>query len=393
VKFTVKSTAALTLPPGKTDLVVFDDAFPGFGMRLRSGGSRNWIYQYAVGNQQRRMVIGKAGALALEEARTLAARLHAQTKLGTDPAGVKDDSDAKSGETFAACLKLYLERRRREPRFRPSTYREIERHLVRNLKALHGLHIAKVDRRAIAIELARLTAVAPVQANRTRASLVKFLSWCAGEGFIDSNPAQFTNKNPEASRSRCLGDGELAKLWQALPESDFGDVVRLLLLCGARKSEIGGLAWSEVDLSTGRIALPASRAKTHQARFIPISATMRAILEARPQTNDRDYVFGRGRGFSGWSQAKNRLDAVVKLPAWTIHDIRRSVATGMGQLGIPPFVIEGVLGHVGSRGGVAGIYNRAQYETEKATALARWDAYLADVLANKKTNVAPLKRA
>ena len=345
------------------------------------------------------MVIGKATALALDRARALAAQLHAKVKLGSDPAGDKAESQARSGETFEACMKLYLERRRNEPKLRSSTYREIERHLVRNLKALHGLRIDKVDRRAIAIELARLTTeTGPVQANRTRGSLVKFLNWCAGEGFIDANPATFTNKNPERGRDRVLTDAELRKIWSALPDGDFGEIVKLLALTAARANEIALLRWSEIDFERGVIALPASRTKNHRAHFIPIGATVRTILEARPQHDGRDFVFGRDRdqasGFSGWSQSKRRLDAAVKIPAWVIHDIRRAVATGMGELGIQPHIVESVLGHVsGHKAGVAGRYNKSQYEADKTTALARWDQHIAAVLADKKTNVAPLKRA
>ena len=395
MKFTVKSTDGLKLPRGKSDLVVFDDAQPGFGLRLRAGGSKNWIIQYETGNRQRRMVIGSA-ALPLEQARTSAAQLLAKVKIGGDPAADKAESQAWSGEDFQSCMKIYLERRRSEPELRSSTYREIERHLVRNLRALHSTRIDKLDRRAIAIELARCTSASgPVQANRTRGSLVKFLNWCAGEGFIDSNPAQFTNKNPERGRDRVLSDAELKKVWRALPDGDFGDILKLLALTGCRANEIAQLRWSEIDLERGVIALPASRTKNHRAHFIPMSATVRAILESRQQSDDRDLVFGRGQGgFSGWSSCKNQLDDAVKIPTWVIHDLRRSVATGMGELGVQPHIVEAVLNHVsGSKAGVAGIYNKSQYEAEKTTALARWDAHLADVLASKKTNVAPLKRA
>lgn len=398
MRFTAKSTAGLQLPRNKSDLVVFDDVLPGFGLRLRSGGSRNWIIQYETGNRQRRMVIGSA-ALPLEQARTSAAQLLAKVKLGGDPAADKAESQARSSEDFESCLKIYLERRRSEPELRSSTYREIERHLVRNLRALHSTRIDKLDRRAIAIELARCTSASgPVQANRTRASLVKFLNWCAGEGFIDANPAQFTNKNPERGRDRVLSDLELKKIWRALPDGDFGDILKLLALTGCRANEIAQLRWSEIDLERGVIALPASRTKNHRAHFIPMSATVRAILESRQQSDGRDLVFGRDRdqssGFSGWSQSKRRLDAAAKIPAWVIHDLRRSVATGMAEIGVQPHIVEAVLNHVsGSKAGVAGIYNRSQYEAEKTAALARWDAHLADVLASKKTNVAPLRRA
>jgi integrase len=379
MKFTVKSTEGLKLPPGKTDLVVFDDTLAGFGLRLRAGGSRSWVFQYQVGDRQRRMAIGKAPALTLDKAREIAAQLHAKVKLGGDPAGDKAENQARAGETFEHCIKLYLQRRRAEGKIRPSTYGEIERHLTRNLKALHPIPIHKLDRRAIAVELAHLTEGGrPVQANRTRGSVVKFLNWCAGEGFIDVNPAAFTNKNAEHARDRVLKDDELRKVWHALPEGDYRDIIKLLALTGARANEIAQLRWSEIDFDRGVIALPASRAKNRRAHFIPMSATVRAILEAKPQDGERDLVFGRGQGgFSGWTKCKERLDAQVNIPPWVIHDLRRTVSTGMNEIGVSPWVVEAVLNHVsGFKAGVAGRYNHATLDGEKAAALARWDEHL-----------------
>jgi integrase len=319
MKFTARSTASLELPVGKSDLVVFDDTLAGFGLRLRAGGGRSWVFQYETKNRQRRMAIGKPPALSLEKAREIAAQLHAKVKLGGDPAGDKAESQARAGETFEACMALYLERRRTEGNLRPSTYREIERHLLRNLKALHPIPIHKVDRRAIAIELARLAEEAPVQANRTRGSVSKFLKWCAGEGFIDANPATFTNKTAEHARDRVLKNDELKAIWHALSGDDYRDVVQLLALTGARANEMAQLRWSEIDLARGVIVIPAARTKNRRAHFIPMSATVRAILEARPQQDGRDLVFGRGQGgFAGWTQAKRRLDAQVKIPPWVL---------------------------------------------------------------------------
>jgi integrase len=399
MKLTVNSVAALKLPKGQHDKIIFDDAVAGFGIRMRDRGSY-WIFQYAISTNdrriQRRMTFGTYPAMSVPKARARVEELHAAVRLGRDPAGEKAASQARAGETFKACLDLYLGRRRNEGKLRASTYGEIERHLDRNLSVLHGLQIHNVDRRAIAIELGRLTSESgPVQANRTRASLVKFLNWCAGEGYIDANPAQFTNKNPEAARDRVLVNAELKKIWHALPVGDYGDVVKLLMLTAARANEIAQLRWSEIDFDRGIIALPASRTKNRRAHFIPISVTVRTILEARQHDDGRDFVFGRGQGgFSGWSRSKNRLDDDVRIPAFTIHDIRRAVATGMGEIGVQPHVVEAVLNHVsGSKAGVAGRYNKSQYETEKTNALARWDEHLMTVVGIRKTTVTPLKRS
>jgi integrase len=398
VKLTVSSVAALKLPAGKHDQIKFDRSIAGFGIRLRDRGSY-WIFQYAISTDdrriQRRMTFGTYPAMSVPKARACAEELHAAVKLGRDPAGEKAANQARAGETFEACLRTYLGRRRNEGKLRASTYGEIERHLDRNLRALHGLQINNVDRRAIAIELGRITTDSgPVQANRTRASLVKFLNWCAGEGYIDANPAQFTNKNPEAARDRVLVNAELKKIWHALPDGDYGNIVKLLMLTAARANEIAQLRWSEIDFDRGVVALPAARTKNRRAHVIPTSATARTILEARRQSDGREFVFGRGQGgFSGWSQCKNRLDEDVRIPAFTIHDIRRAVATGMGEIGVQPHIVEAVLNHVsGSKAGVAGRYNKSQYEAEKTNALTRWDEHLMSVVGVRKTSLRSLRR-
>jgi integrase len=249
------------------------------------------------------------------------------------------------------------------------------------LRALHSTPIHRLDRRAIAVELARFTNErGPVQANRTRASLVKFLGWCAGEGFIDSNPATLVNKNAEQSRARVLTLAELGTIWRALPGGDFDDAFKLLALTGQRREEVSQLRWDEVDLDRGTITLQPARTKNGCLHTIPLAAKACEILAARwrDRNPDRALVFGRGQGgFSGWSQSKARLDASVKIEPWIVHDLRRAVATGMADIGIQPHIIETVLNHVsGSKRGVAGIYNRSAYEAEKAAALARWDAHL-----------------
>jgi integrase len=398
MKLTVKNTESLKLPigtPGKPgDHIEWDDDIPGFGIRSRSGGSRTWIFQYKLGDRQRRMKLGKYPAISAPAAREQAAKLHGKVTNGHDPAGDKAESKARSGDTFERCLKLYLERRRDDPKLRPVSYREIERHLDRNLKGLHGIRIDKIDRRAIALELANFGKGKPTQANRTRASLVKFLNWCAGEGFIDANPAMFTNKNPERPRERVLKDGELRTIWRALPDGDFGHIVKLLMLSGQRAREIGSLRWDEIDLERVIITLPPARTKNRRWHTIPISDPARAILEARPRSS-RAFVFGSGQGgFSGWSKAKSQLDQKVKIAPWVVHDLRRAVSTGMNEIGIEPHVVEAVLNHIScSRGGVAGRYNKAEYEAQKTTALARWAEHLTAVVEGRKSNVTQLKRA
>ena len=168
--------------------------------------------------------------------------------------------------------------------------------------------------------------------------------------------------------------------------------MRLLALTGQRANEIAALRWSEIG--DGVIVLPSERTKNHRVHRVPLSAPARAILEAQPhRTNEagrpRDLIFGHGEaGFSGWSQATGKLERQITqatgkpLPHWTPHDLRRTTATMMAELGVQPHVIEAVLNHAsGHKGGVAGIYNRSSYEREVRNALALWSDHVRALVA------------
>ena len=172
------------------------------------------------------------------------------------------------------------------------------------------------------------------------------------------------------------------------------------MLTGQRANEIAALRWNEVDFARGVIALPGSRTKNSRPHEIPMAATVKQLLKSQPQIGDRELVFGRGAGpFSGFSRCKDALDKSIAelndgkaLAPWVHHDLRRSAATGMANIGVQPHIIEAVLNHIsGYKGGIAGIYNRAQYGPEKAQALARWDEHVASVVHKRSSTVTPMR--
>ena len=269
----------------------------------------------------------------------------------------------------------------KETELREGSYDQVRRHLQTNVKSLHGLPLSSIDQRIIAD---RLNAVAKasgaVTANRTRASLSALYAWGMGEGLAPSNPVASTAKRTEQS----------ARAFQAMPNcarvagcrgNNHGKIAKLLLATAQRRGEIGGLRWSEIDLDKNLISLPPERTKNAKLHELPITDTVRSIIQSQPKTEGRDFLFGYGEGaFSGWSRAKDTLDEAIAnsgnaLPPFTLHDLRRTVATKMADIGVPPHVIEAVLNHTsGQVSGIAGIYNRALYTAEKAQALARWDS-------------------
>lgn len=391
MKLTQPTINRLALPPGKSDAIFFDDDVPGLGLRLRGGGKRSWIFQYGIGAKQRRMTLGIAPALTLAAARKTATELYAHVRLGEDPAASKREGQRRAADTVEAVLRLYLPEKRQT--LAPRSCVELERHLLRYAKPLHGLGAALVSRRDIGNLLAAIAASSgSPTANAARASLSAFFAWCMARGLVEQNPVIGTHVAPMHPRTRVLSLAELSAVWRACEDNAYGAIVKLLILTGQRRDEIGGLRFGEI--CEGIIALPASRAKNKQAHAIPLSAPAQAILAGRSQMSD--FVFGT-QAYTSWSRGKYLLDAALaalgeKFEPWTLHDLRRSTATGMAELGVAPHIVEAVLNHVsGHKAGVAGVYNRATYEKEKRAALATWADHVLAAVEGRPATVVPMR--
>ena len=214
-------------------------------------------------------------------------------------------------------------------------------------------------------------------------------TWAMKEGMADGNPVLGTNDPIEGKqgRERVLTNAEIRIIWRHCRDDDFGRIVRLLLLTACRRDEIGSLRWGEVDLQVGRLLLPAERTKPGRALELPLVPTARAILETAPKRVGREFVFG-GRGGDSVPGHGARWRSTGGLPPrrgepfphWTIHDLRRTVRTGMSKLGAKPHVAELVLNHVAHRSGVVGTYDHYDYQPEIAEALAWWEAHLLTIV-------------
>src|SRR5262245_24286349 len=294
VKLTVGRISTLRLPSGKTDHIEFDDEIPGFGLRLRESGSRTFVFQYKVGDRNRRMNLGAVSAVNFVEARKTAQNLYHRVKLGEDPASDKAGAKLKAAETFAAVAARFLEYQR--TRLRPRSYPDAERHLLTHSKTLHGLQLAKVERRDIATVIAAVAENSGnVTGNRVRTTLSTFFSWAMMHGLVESNPVIGTMRNRERSRERVLTPAELRAIWTSLEDDHFGSIIRLLALTGQRASEIAALHWSEIH--DNAITLPSTRTKNHRAHVVPLSKPASAIIEAQPRRTNtdgkaRDLIFG-----------------------------------------------------------------------------------------------------
>ena len=384
MKLTASTVRSLALPAGVTDKIFFDDELPRFGVRVRAGGSRTWIVQYGIGGKERKLPLGPVTALDPGKARSLAKDLLARVRLGEDPLALKHEAAARASETFGAQLPRYLAFKRAS--LRPRSYAQVERHLMVHAKPLHNRPLASLatDRRGVAIVLANIAeASGPVEANMVRSSLSACCSWLMREGLLESNPIVATNKAPQnGARTRVLSNADLKAIWNGLDDDRYGAIVKLLALTSLRREEVGGLCWSEVDFSQEIIRLPAERCKNKRPHDVPLSAPALAILREQPREGDK--VF---ESFGSWGRAKERLDRKLgnDVAPWRLHDLRRLVSTTMhDKLGVAPHVVESVLGHVGHQGGVAGVYNKADYLDERRRALEKWADYVEGIVTGKR---------
>lgn len=388
MKLTAKSATTLTLD-GVKDRVWFDDDIPGLGIRLREGGSSTWIYRYRHGRQQRSITLGSTAAVPFALARKNAGELEARVRLGHDPVAEKRVARQEIENTFAAVARQFIEAKQKD--WRAKTSSAIKRHLLDYATDLHGKSVTAITQRDVALLLNKIAAASgDITANRARTTLSALWAWAIRQGLPGTNIAANTEKRKEASRDRVLSESELQQIWNACGDDDFGRNIKLLILTGQREAEIGQLRWDEVH--DDEIILTPNRVKNKRAHTIPLSSPARELIG--PRINWRTHIFGRSdSGFKGHSNCKVRLDKQLGIPAWRIHDIRRSVATGMAELGIQPHIIEAVLNHVsGHKAGVAGIYNRASYSKEKRQALDLWAEHVTAIVEGR-TTVVPLKRA
>ncbi|MGB6394276.1 MAG: site-specific integrase [Bradyrhizobium sp.] len=355
-------------------------AVNGFGVRRQTDGAFYYI-RYRLAGRQRMKSIGRHGSpWTADTARTKAKELLGIVARGDDPARQR-----REDETFGSAVARYLALRA-PPALKPKSFAEVSRHLSVDAKPLHALSLGEIDRRAIAERLAKIEAGSGrVTRNRARSSLSAFFAWAIAEGLTEANPVTGTLEADEGgSRDRVLSQDELRTLWRNLPADRYGDIIRLLILTGQRREEIGGLRWDEIASEasgSSSLCFPPPRTKNGREHTLPLSPQAAAIL-AR-QSRRGEFVFGSARGFTVWSYSKAGLDARLDgVAPWRLHDLRRSVATLLGdKLGVLPHVVEAILNHVsGHKAGVAGVYNLAKYSDEVRDALTRWADYI-DALA------------
>lgn len=436
-----------------------DGVLPGFYLVVQPSGAKSWALRYRFDGKPRKLTVGPVllkrdgddvdGILPFGQPMTLAeARRAARAAIqvlheGKDPSASKKaagaakkvrpvdmEADRDTVERQAdEFIKRYCKPRNR-------SWKEVERQfkteilmtkepndpsrkkLIENWKNRDVQDISKRDVRELLDAI--IDRGSPVTANRVFATLRRFFSWMVERDVITSTPCAGIKKpTPERSRERILTDEEIRLFWKATTGFDhpFAPMWRLLLLTGQRRNEIAGMKWDELALEGEQPTwtIPRDRTKNANEHLVPLSGAALDIITALPKIGKAGFVFTTTgeTPVSGFSRSKSRLDAAmlaivkkeaeaagedpkkVKLTPWTLHDLRRTMASGMARLNINLPVIEKCLNHIsGSFAGIVGVYQRHDFKDEKRRAFNAWADFI-DLLVTEKAaeneNVLPFQ--
>lgn len=397
-----------SLVPTSTDLFVWDHgpkSIKGFGLKITSSGTKTYILQYRVVGRRtpKRYTIGRHGALAPDQARAIAKQLSATIASGADPAG---DRRLQKSEYTSLAFTAYSEKF-------ISDYLSVNWRRADDASALIRRYAQRSfgERLISSISKSDIHATLDLAQGRVAtkrnlfAILRKLFAWAMDRGDIDLSPFSGLKSPPAVkARDRVLSEFELRSMWLASQNlaRPFAAFFQILALTGQRRQEVAGLEWRELNRIDRTWHLPSERSKNAQSHIVPLSDTVVKILDGIAEQRDawptEGFVFSTtGRApISGFSKAKLALDTemrnlsiegAIAIPPWRTHDLRRSVATGLQQLGIRLEITERILNHrSGSHAGIVGVYQRYDFAEEKRSALSTWDLYLQQVVSGKRGN-------
>jgi integrase len=373
----------------------FDPSVPGFHLRVSPTGARSYAVFYRTkAGEQRRYTIGAVGPhLTLAAARKEARGVLADVVKGKDPQHDRVESREEArrkrdAPTFGAIADKFL--KESASRLKPNTLKTwrwiLAAEVVPAIGSKRPEDVTKADVRAL---VARIAADRPTYANRVFELVRRVYTWALEREDVAATPCAGLRKpSPERQRDRVLTDDEVRKVWTAADgDGLLGEAVKLLLLTGARREEVLGATWTELDLDAGLWRLPAARSKAGERRNVPLSSGAREVL-------DRLKAAGNG---SAWLFPSPVTDGPVRLVAkaaarirqrsgvdnWTWHDLRRTTRTRLAELGVAPHVAQAILGH--TRSGIDAVYNRFEPVPEMRSALEAWSRRLAAIVSGERT--------
>jgi integrase len=389
-----------------------DTQVPGFGVRVRPSGTAAYVVMKRLPGEAKptRVTLGRVGEITLQAARDRARGAAAAVREGIDVNRQKREARQERRAEREAAMQI-----RAATGYSPDTFGELAtRYMARECGRLsRGAEIERTIRRELLPDLGnrRLAELRRRDLNEVVDAIVdsgrkaaahkvreigkRITSWADNEELIDRDPFE-GGKNPirREERARALSATEIAALWRAWETmgAPMGAFMRFALLTGQRRTEIATMERSELDLEARLWSIPAAKAKNRLAHLVPLSELAIEVLETVPAFDDR-FVFSTrpGTHISGFSKAKVRATGLSGVVDWRLHDLRRTAATRLAELGVAHPVVSKLLNH-SPRGvmGVTSIYNRYEYLEERREAMDRWARRIAEMVSPPPANVIPL---
>jgi len=407
--------------PAEGVLILWDEKMPGFGCRVFASGQRSFVVCYRLRGARRKywVTLGTYGLVTLEQARDKAEEMLAKAKLGEDPqAERKARAEAELTGTqmlrvkdlvrrYGAALRAGVTagKRLRGRAATPAYIADIELHLGRFADQC-GKQSASAVTRADVIAVLNDYIGQPSVHRRMHGAIRGMFAWARQAELVANDPTADIETTTARPRERVLSLEELALIWHAAGDLApiYRDGIRLMIATGQRRNEVAGMRWGEIDLVRGLWTLPGGRTKARRQHVIPLSPLAVAVLQTRRMALARTPGAGDlalpaisqdGNGvtsFSGFSWVKRAIDRQVKIPAWQLHDFRRSLVTHLAEKGADVAVLDSMLNHAASvtRGGVIGVYQKASLIEPMRKVMTLWDELLRKALSQE--NVIRLRR-
>ena len=369
-KLSPQFIASAEAKSGAERTIYWDDDLPGFGLMVTANGARSFVVQYRANGRSRRQTI--SAQLKLREARKEAQAIMGKVAKGGDPLDEKRKAAAAADNTLQSVCENYFAREGKKLRTVSDRQRTLHRLVYPKLGARQ---IDEIERKDIVRLLDKIEDENGARmADITLAYLRKVLNWHAARTEFRSPIVRgmARTKPAERARDRILSDDELRKVWKAAGkmQNAFGSYVQFTLLTAVRRTEAIRMRRSELERGDLWV-IPAARYKTKRDHAVPLSQAARAVLDSMPVINNGDLVFTHDgkRAIGAIAKSKRKLDQLSGVTGWTIHDLRRTARSLMSRAGVPSDHAERCLGHVIN--GVRGIYDRHEYQKEKAEAFEK----------------------
>jgi integrase len=380
------------LPTPSSDVIYWDAAVPGFGLKVTPKGRKVFVVLYrtgGAGSKLRKYTIGPYGRVTLHQARVAAQKVFAAKLEGRDLAAEKREARRRVvADRVEDLLETFILQHVSQNR---SAY-EISRLLRREMgKPWSGRSIHEITKRDVVDVISAIEQRgAPGTANKTLKVIKTFLRWCVGRAVLDRSPAEGVPMPAKVvTRDRVLTDGELAQVILAARQMSgpYGGIVELLALTGQRREEVAAMTWGELDLHRRVWTLPKSRTKNAKEHAVHLSEQSMAVLLRTTVRGPFVFTVLGSKPFREFSRTKRQIDEFSGVTGWRLHDLRRTCVSGMARIGIPPHVADKILNHQsGTISGVAAVYQRHNFLDERKGALERWGAHIAKIVVDASSD-------